>query len=925
MPVADDILQIGVLVDTPALQAGMAAATSSVEAGTAAMGASFEATAATTSTSGGIIVEMSAVISGALDKMAASFMNLPAVAEPAIVATEGALSGLQEKLIQVAETAEVTTGGIGAGFGKLAGLLGAGALVGVLGHMADELNRSVIELGHLSEKSGMSISTLAGLREASEEIGVEFGSIETGMIRLSRAQAMAVEGGKAQIAAFQRIGISVNELKGMTPEQLFDAVSGAIQKTGSSADAAASAIALLGRGGAALIPLFKTYGDTLSEVSRKQGEETGVTEDAYRNALVFQKAQANLGDEFRKIALEVMPLLTHALHDVADAFKGLSTGPAVSGIKSFFGTTAGVVNEFIGSMEVAQTKVGEIFTLMSGPGDPTAIHAEYAAKIQKIWAQTGELVRSNMGIAPPISLEDSMARVRKLAEEQFPTKPDLPGEGGGGAEKASEAKAQAEAVLNTQLAAIKAWESAQRVAYESGKTSAEDWANQQVVATNLAYAAQTAYFNKLKTIFASDPTKESIVIQEQAKFNYQETAKAADDLATSYAKLKDILKEYSTDVLKSADAAQKELETDLKVTGKSVEDYVNSLKALGAAQAASRGADFAAQEEQIKAALSGGVISQREASQQLIALYQLEEEARVTAAQSQGVQLQALVTSTQAALSEAERTGNAVRVNEARAAYNNALAAYQNFQTRMQQAATQSSIRIDSENAKVSRSYLQTFTHITGPFNQFISQMITGQATLASAWTGLVQRMASTFINNLMLMVEQAAVAMVMHKAIAKDGILVKAKEAGAWGFAEGMKLPFPIDLIVAPILAAAGFAGVMAFGSFDKGGLVNEDMVGQLHAKEMVLPPALSTGVQNLIASGGNSTTNNYGGGGGDSSSAIIAGDTHVHVHMGDVSAVDAAGVQEVLKSNRREIAKIVQKQIAGGHLNPLSGYGYK
>lgn len=45
----------------------------------------------------------------------------------------------------------------------------------------------------------------------------------------------------------------------------------------------------LGAVGAALIPIFKEYGGTLHEVMRKNGENNGVTEQAYQESFNFRK------------------------------------------------------------------------------------------------------------------------------------------------------------------------------------------------------------------------------------------------------------------------------------------------------------------------------------------------------------------------------------------------------------------------------------------------------------------------------------------------------------------------------------------------------------------------------------------------------------------------------------------------------------
>ena len=182
------------------------------------------------------------------------------------------------------QEAKLAGTGIASSFAGVSELLGGGIVLAFLGHFVDETRKGVLELGHLSAQTGITIEALSGLQTKTREIGVEFSAVESGIVRLERAQALAVEGHKAQQEAFERLGISMEQVKSANPSELFNLVSGALQKTSSSADAAASAIGLLGRGGAALIPLFKEYGDTIAEQSAKQGQATGVTKEAKKSS-----------------------------------------------------------------------------------------------------------------------------------------------------------------------------------------------------------------------------------------------------------------------------------------------------------------------------------------------------------------------------------------------------------------------------------------------------------------------------------------------------------------------------------------------------------------------------------------------------------------------------------------------------------------
>jgi hypothetical protein len=95
---------------------------------------------------------------------------------------------------------------------------------------------------------------------------------------------------------------------------------------------------------------------------------------------------------------------------------------------------------------------------------------------------------------------------------------------------------------------------------------------------------------------------------------------------------------------------------------------------------------------------------------------------------------------------------------------------------------------------------------------------------------------------------------------------LIDAKSAAVSGWKAGMALPFPADLIAAPALAAAGFAGAIA--QFDVGGIIPGSGAVPIlgHGGERVLTQEQTRSFERLV----NNTTNNSGGN----------ASTVVHVH---------------------------------------------
>lgn len=133
-----------------------------------------------------------------------------------------------------------------------------------------------------------------------------------------------------------------------------------------------------------------------------------------------------------------------------------------------------------------------------------------------------------------------------------------------------------------------------------------------------------------------------------------------------------------------------------------------------------------------------------------------------------------------------------------------------------------------------------------------------------------------------------------MKSAMAMD--VGKEKEAAAAArkfYLAGAKFPFPVNLVMAPVLGAMAFASVMAF---EKGGIVPgtggvDTVPAMLTPGEGVVPKGVMDGLSDMARSG------NMGGGGNH---------TTVHVHYRvNASALDGDGMATVLEKHSDQLQK--------------------
>jgi hypothetical protein len=286
---------------------------------------------------------------------------------------------------------------------------------------AGSLAQTIDEQAKLAKRTGIAVEALQGFQVAADLSGVQ--NLEGGLQRLSISLGDAAAGSATAIKAFETIGLSVDELMGMAPEDQFRAVASAISDIQDPAAQAAAAVDLFGRTGVELLPLFAS---NLEEVEARaarlgivlSGDQTAAVEQM-NDALslvsktfdgIIGQVTANLAPVVTALAEEFLSFveafngfggeggsgiadaLTEGLLDFAEYMAGIFDA-AISQFGEFGATlqTAASVFEFVGNVFVA---VGEslrvVFNIFELAGN--AIAMALGAFLEKI----GEWVSSDL-------------------------------------------------------------------------------------------------------------------------------------------------------------------------------------------------------------------------------------------------------------------------------------------------------------------------------------------------------------------------------------------------------------------------------------------------------------------------------------------------------------------------------------------------
>jgi hypothetical protein len=163
----------------------------------------------------------------------------------------------------------------GAVAGKALAAAGAAAIAaGVL--IVKSNLASIDSLAKVSDKLGISTEALAGFRHAAELSGTSQEAADKALQKMVRSIGEAQNGVGMARVEFEKMGLSVQALAGMKPEQAFAAISDATNNMATQSEKAASAAAIFGREGVSLLNTMKLGSEGLAATAH-EAEVLGLT------------------------------------------------------------------------------------------------------------------------------------------------------------------------------------------------------------------------------------------------------------------------------------------------------------------------------------------------------------------------------------------------------------------------------------------------------------------------------------------------------------------------------------------------------------------------------------------------------------------------------------------------------------------------
>lgn len=183
----------------------------------------------------------------------------------------------------------------------------AGAIQGVIGKVV-EATQKYDALNDVAQRTGVSVEALASFNIAGQLAGVE--DISGAITKLGVEIGQAADPKKAK--AFEDIGLSFAELQTLSPEDQFRKVQAAIAALPTEAERAAAAVAIFGKSGAELVPVFTSGFAQIEERAKRLGivlteDQVGAIDELYDSLTLVQ---ATFDGIIAQVGANLAPVVT---------------------------------------------------------------------------------------------------------------------------------------------------------------------------------------------------------------------------------------------------------------------------------------------------------------------------------------------------------------------------------------------------------------------------------------------------------------------------------------------------------------------------------------------------------------------------------------------------------------------------------------
>jgi ribosome-binding protein aMBF1 (putative translation factor) len=183
----------------------------------------------------------------------------------------------------------------------------------------DDSRAQIDALGKLSQQTQVSVEAIQAYSLAAAQAGLSSEEFAKSLQRLTISVGKADD--EKDTNPFAKLGLSVEQLKSLKPEEIFESVAEALSQIANDQERAAIATEIFGRGGVKLLPLINGGADALAR-AREEAEGLGgiLTQEEVRNVEAMNDAFTKVGAAVQAVINKVVVNLSPVIKEIADNF-----------------------------------------------------------------------------------------------------------------------------------------------------------------------------------------------------------------------------------------------------------------------------------------------------------------------------------------------------------------------------------------------------------------------------------------------------------------------------------------------------------------------------------------------------------------------------------------------------------------------------
>jgi hypothetical protein len=162
------------------------------------------------------------------------------------------------------------------------------------------------QLNGISKRTGISIESLQGLGFAAEQSGGSLDAVGNAALGMGTLLLMASRGNKKATTTLKELGVSLQDLEGLSPAEKFVKLADAVSKIEDPLRQAALAEKVFGGAGVELLPLFKKGAGGINELIQKSAELGPALSAAdTAGASKFKHGLSELWDTVKRLSMQL--------------------------------------------------------------------------------------------------------------------------------------------------------------------------------------------------------------------------------------------------------------------------------------------------------------------------------------------------------------------------------------------------------------------------------------------------------------------------------------------------------------------------------------------------------------------------------------------------------------------------------------------